>query len=334
MSLSSWHDDICHICSVPIDCEREHLDIRAVPTNQGRGILFLPPQFKKRPSRLQWPNFRSICQVHQAGSLPNALLVHYHCVLILCWVRKDVPILALTSALPQICQPCIEPPPSRLEFDIYRMFDHIRDPLVQRLANIPAEIFNTIITYLAPDQALAVASTRDALLLNPRRLISPYRSNVGDILQSYFSRRRLAHLYHVAFYLSGERVRIGPRTRKVSLGPHTTAIVITINGKRYLHEFCDEGLLAPEGQSGFSIIRMRLKNPTHVALVVDEFGIIDFAFEQVNGFLRWMLGIDPTTQKIFVEKAPTGRLDNVQVTYDVSNVLRPYTNMILIVVVH
>ncbi|KAI1508045.1 hypothetical protein KJE20_03561 [Pyrenophora tritici-repentis] len=314
--MSRWHRDVCLICSVSLDCEKQFSDIRAIPTQQGYGILFQPPEFRTKPRRLQWPNFRSTCQVHLAGTLPNALLVHYHCILILCWVRRNAPILALTSTLPQISQPCFEPPPSRLEFDIYRMFDHVKDPLVQRLMEAPVELFNAITAYLPPDQALAVASIRDALVLSPRRLISPYRSSVSEIIKSYSSRRRLAHLYEVASYLQGQNVEVGSRDREVGLSPETNAVFVAVGGRRYLHDFCDGDHLASNGRSGFSTVWMGLKNPNQVALMVDEFGIVDVAFEEDNGQLQWILGTEPTTRNIFLERAPTGILSSIKVTYD------------------
>ncbi|KAF2023214.1 hypothetical protein EK21DRAFT_81419 [Setomelanomma holmii] len=316
MSVSRWHADVCHICSVSLDCKKQYLDIRAIPTHQGCGVLFQPPEFRSKPTRLQWPNFRSTCQTHMAGTLPNAILVHYHCILILCWVRRNVPILALTSTLPQICQPCFEPPPSRLEFDIYRSFDHVTDPLARRLADAPIELFNAIIAHLQPDQALAVASKRDALMLSPRRLISPYRSSVSEIIKSYSSRRRLAHLYQVASYLQGQNVQVDSREREVGLSPQSNAVFVAINGRRYLHDFCDRGPTATNGRPGYSTVWMKLKNPNQVALMVDEFGIVDAAFEEDNGQLQWILGTDPTDQRISVEKAPTSILSSIKVTYD------------------
>jgi hypothetical protein len=161
---------------------------------------------------------------------------------------------------------------------------------------------------------------RDALMLSPRRLISSYRSSVSEIIKSYSSRRRLAHLYQVASYLHGQNVQVDSREREVSLSPQTNAIFVVIDGRRYLHDFCDGGSTAPNGRSGFSTVWMRLKNPNQVALMVDEFGIVDVAFEQGNGQLQWILGTDPTAQKIFVEKAPTGILSSIKVTYDVSSI--------------
>jgi hypothetical protein len=318
MSLSGWHNDVCLICSVSLDCEKQYPDIRAIPTQRGHGILFRPPEFRKKPRRLQWPNLRSTCQVHLAGTLPNAFLVHYHCILILCWVRGTAPILALTSTLPQTCQPCFEPPPSRLEFDIYRQFDRVKYPLAQRLIKAPMELFNAITAYLPLDQALAIASMRDALDLSPRRLTCPYRSSVSEIINSYASRRRLAHLYDVAFYLQGQNVQVGPRDRVVELSSQTNAIFVAIDGKRYLHDFCDGDHPASNGQSGFITVRMGLKSPNQVALMVNEFGIVDVALEENNGQLQWVLGTEPTSPRIFVERAPTGVLSSIKVTYDVS----------------
>jgi hypothetical protein len=53
-------------------------------------------------------------------------------------------------------------------------------------------------------------------------------------------------------------------------------------------------------------------------LMVNEFGIVDVALEENNGQLQWVLGTEPTSRRIFVERAPTGVLSSIKVTYDVS----------------
>lgn len=199
------------------------------------------------------------------------------------------------------------------------MYNQARDPLAQRLVDVPVELFNAIIAYLPLDQALAAASMRDALVLSPRRLIPLHRSSVSEIMQSYSSRRRLVHLYDVVSYLQGQNVEVGSRHREVGLSPETNAVFVAINGRRYLHDFSNGYQSASNGRSGFSTVWMGLKNLNQIALMVDEFGIVDVAFEEDNGQLQWILGTEPTSRNIFIERSPTGSLSSIKVTYDVSS---------------
>jgi hypothetical protein len=153
-----------------------------------------------------------------------------------------------------------------------------------------------------------------------RFVICPYRSSVSEIIKSFSSRRRLAHLYDIASYLQDQNVEVGSRDREVSLSPETNAVFVAVGGRRYLHDFCDGYHSASRGQSGFRTTRMGLKNPDQVALMVDEFGIIDVAFEENNGQLQWILGTKPSARNIFVERAPTGKLSSIKVTCDVSSI--------------